>query len=136
MTKIMFTTRISRSPILMVLLLMMILAIACSGEQGPTGLAGSQGSIGPAGAEGPQGPSGPTGPPGAAGPRGATGPAGPAADRTAGQDGTTAAGAAINTMTHPTPGEALETLSKYPFTQEEMDLILGGAAASAWLEGK
>ena len=39
MTKIMFTTRISRSPILMVLLLMMILAIACSGEQGPTGLA-------------------------------------------------------------------------------------------------
>ena len=133
MTKIMFTTRISRSPILMVLLLMMILAIACSGEQGPTGLAGSQGSIGPAGAEGPRGPSGPTGPPGPAGPRGATGPA---ADRTAGQDGTTAAGAAINTMTHPTPGEALETLSKYPFTQEEMDLILGGAAASAWLEGK
>ena len=121
MTKIMFTTRISRSPILMVLLLMMILAIACSGEQGPTGLAGSQGS---------QGSIGP------AGPRGATGPAGPAADRTAGQDGTTAAGAAINTMTHPTPGEALETLSKYPFTQEEMDLILGGAAASAWLEGK
>ena len=52
MTKIMFTTRISRSPILMVLLLMMILAIACSGEQGPTGLAGSQGSIGPAGQKG------------------------------------------------------------------------------------
>ena len=36
----------------------------------------------------------------------------------------------------PTPGEALETLGKYPFTQEEMELILSGDAASAWLEGR
>ena len=35
----------------------------------------------------------------------------------------------------PTPGEALETLSKYPFTSEEMDLILSNDA-SAWLKGK
>ena len=36
----------------------------------------------------------------------------------------------------PTPGQALETLRKYPFSQEEMDLILSGDTASAWLEGK
>ena len=35
----------------------------------------------------------------------------------------------------PKPGEALKTLSKYPFTQEEIDLILSNDA-SAWLEGK
>ncbi len=33
-----------------------------------------------------------------------------------------------------TPLRALETLSKYPFTQEEMDTILNNDA-SAWLEG-
>ena len=36
----------------------------------------------------------------------------------------------------PTPGEALKTLGKYPFTQDEMDLILSGDGASVWLEGK
>ena len=33
-----------------------------------------------------------------------------------------------------TPKEALETLSKYPFTQEEVDMILSNDA-SAWLFG-
>jgi predicted TIM-barrel fold metal-dependent hydrolase len=33
-----------------------------------------------------------------------------------------------------TPLEALETLSKYPFTQEEIDIILDNDA-SAWLFG-
>ncbi len=35
-----------------------------------------------------------------------------------------------------TPKESLETLSKYPFTQAEIDLILSGNTASAWLNGK
>lgn len=35
----------------------------------------------------------------------------------------------------PTPGEALKTLGKYPFTREEIDIILSNDA-SAWLEGK
>ena len=34
-----------------------------------------------------------------------------------------------------TPKEAQETLSKYPFTQEEIDLILSNDA-SAWLKGQ
>ncbi len=34
-----------------------------------------------------------------------------------------------------TPKEALETLSKYPFTQEEIDLITGNNALT-WLEGR
>ncbi|MFC2069255.1 hypothetical protein ACFLTP_09675 [Chloroflexota bacterium] len=34
-----------------------------------------------------------------------------------------------------TPKEALETLSKYPFTQEEIDLITGNNNALTWLEG-
>jgi predicted TIM-barrel fold metal-dependent hydrolase len=35
-----------------------------------------------------------------------------------------------------TPKEALETLSKYPFTQEEIDLITGNNNALTWLEGR
>ncbi len=34
-----------------------------------------------------------------------------------------------------TPKQSLETLSKYPFTKEEIDFILSGKTASAWLEG-
>ena len=45
-----FTTRIIRSPMLMVLLLMIIiLGTACSGQAGAAGPAGSQGPAGPAG---------------------------------------------------------------------------------------
>ena len=112
------TFLISRSPMLIVLLIM-VLVMACSGQQGPAGLAGSQGPVGPAGAEGPQGPTGPaglqgpegpggatgtagpTGPQGPEGPRGAAGPAGPADDGTTGEGGTTALGAVIDAQTHP-----------------------------------
>lgn len=34
-----------------------------------------------------------------------------------------------------TPAEALETIASYPFTQEEIDLILSNDG-SAWLEGE
>ena len=47
-----FTTRISRSPMLMGLLMMMILGMACSGQAGASGPAGSQGPAGPAGPAG------------------------------------------------------------------------------------
>ncbi len=93
------------------LILIMGLGVACAGEQGPSGLAGSQGSIGPVGTEGPQGPSGPMGPQGPEGTRGATGPAGPVAEGTAGEDGPTALGAAINTMTHPMSQAMTDRLS-------------------------
>ena len=49
MARRMFTTRITRSPMLMVLVLMMILGTACSGQIGAVGPAGSQGPAGPAG---------------------------------------------------------------------------------------
>ena len=41
----------------------------------------------------------------------------------------------ITLLGFPTPGQALETLSKYPFTQEEMELLTSNDA-SAWLKGK
>ncbi len=52
MARKMFTTRITRSPMLMVLLLMMILGMACSGQAGAAGPAGSEGPAGPAGSAG------------------------------------------------------------------------------------
>ena len=66
----------SRSPMLIALLLMMILGMACSGQPGSPGAAGSQGPAGPAGepgAAGGAGPAGPAGTQGLAGPAGATG---------------------------------------------------------------
>ncbi len=58
MARKMLTTRINRSPMLIVLLLMMILGMACSGQAGAAGPTGSQG---PAGSEGPSGPAGSAG---------------------------------------------------------------------------
>ena len=52
MARKMLTTRINRSPMLMVLLLMMILGMACSGQAGAAGPVGSQGPAGPAGSAG------------------------------------------------------------------------------------
>ena len=52
MARKMFTTRIYRSPMLMVLILMMVLGMACSGQAGASGPAGPAGPQGPVGSGG------------------------------------------------------------------------------------
>ena len=52
MARKMFTTRMNRAPMLIVLLLMMMLGMACTGQAGAAGPAGSQGPEGPTGSIG------------------------------------------------------------------------------------